>query len=1073
LLPESPVPGDHRRIVRARGGATGSGSRIQFELIRPDDLVNLLLEAINLRVDSTEEKRPRLVVDDESQPAWLAVAFPPQSLAETAWDTTGPTPDPPGGSGVAAAHPSRLVFSVQPGSAIALASASLLDWSALTPSLTPTAAVIEGQEGVAAPPIQAPAETETAIELPYRLLISPDPRARWRSRSEPFTTRGRTELWHTRLVLTGAVGGGELSHLQQAPLRAVWSPDYQPSGAGGVPNLGLSAMTADDRRQLVILTSAFRGWANSGSQFSSLPFRLGSQLARPLSRAYVPSPFHAELLMLSALGGWLRSRGNWVPPHSAPDTAHALGVREVLSGALTAIPTDEPLHRRAFEREPITAILGKDAETPPPEQLDLSEWVHIAAQGRDHYVRIVYEGRLLPFGHRAALIKITERKFEEVDGVVGAYLMQRKFIVVRIPVVDFAHGDRGMPLKRVRLTTLITPDLAGYSQDGQTGRGRFERLAPVTLTGRAASTSEDPKMLWAEVPTGGGGRTPFPFQCVATDIGGNSIDFSMAMLFVSDRITDLASVAHEYNTPTTLSDPAARDAKVPGQRLLYAEPAGGSENTRLVTEVLNFKVGDDSKAPFLNLADVRIPQVESLLGSDAATTISLFDTYVKNGIGAAGGVFAAVPDPLDVQFQAQKAGGIATPNMGVTSLSRDHGPLSGNVNDAVSGAFDPKSFFGTLDPQLFGSFKLSDILDSKSLAEGAPKLTTSSSADGAGGTIVETRLDWRPKIRAPDPPAGFVHFKPDTDSQLDVNGVIRKSAGAASGASAFTFNGTLTNVTVEIVDAVAIKFKSFSFVSANGAKPVVNVQLREPPMEFLGDLAFVDELRQQIPPGLFGDGPSIELIDNPLGVRAGFAVTLPPIGVGVFALKDVALGAAVTLPFVEGNPLFDFNVSRRDHPFLVAVAIFGGGGFFHLQSDASGMRELEASLEFGAAASIDIGVASGSVHMMAGIYFSLQKDPAGTHMKATLSGYLRMGGSLSVLGLITVSVEFNLSFTYDIDKDKAYGCATLTVEVEVACFSKSVDLTVQRGFGGSGDPKFADLITTPETWSEYALAFAA
>jgi hypothetical protein len=94
-------------------------------------------------------------------------------------------------------------------------------------------------------------------------------------------------------------------------------------------------------------------------------------------------------------------------------------------------------------------------------------------------------------------------------------------------------------------------------------------------------------------------------------------------------------------------------------------------------------------------------------------------------------------------------------------------------------------------------------------------------------------------------------------------------------------------------------------------------------------------------------------------------------------------------------------------------------------------------------------------------------------MMATLAGYLRMGGSLSVLGLVTVSVEFDLSFTYYTEKDKAYGRATLTVQIEVACFSKSIDLTVERGFGGSGDPKFADLITTPAVWSEYALAFAA
>jgi hypothetical protein len=83
-----------------------------------------------------------------------------------------------------------------------------------------------------------------------------------------------------------------------------------------------------------------------------------------------------------------------------------------------------------------------------------------------------------------------------------------------------------------------------------------------------------------------------------------------------------------------------------------------------------------------------------------------------------------------------------------------------------------------------------------------------------------------------------------------------------------------------------------------------------------------------------------------------------------------------------------------------------------------------------------------------------------------------MGGSLSVLGLIKVSVEFNLSFTYDAGKDKAYGRATLTIEVEVAIFSKSVELTVERAFGGSNDPTFIEMFTTDDTWSDYALAFA-
>ena len=124
------------------------------------------------------------------------------------------------------------------------------------------------------------------------------------------------------------------------------------------------------------------------------------------------------------------------------------------------------------------------------------------------------------------------------------------------------------------------------------------------------------------------------------------------------------------------------------------------------------------------------------------------------------------------------------------------------------------------------------------------------------------------------------------------------------------------------------------------------------------------------------------------------------------------------------------------------------------------MKELEAALEFGATASLDIGVASGSVHMMAGIYFSLQRKDPGNDLAATLTGYLRVGGSLSVLGarhdLGRVQPDLHLR-----EEGKAYGRATLTVQVEVAFFSKSVELTVERDFGGQGgDPTFRELFTT-------------
>ena len=49
----------------------------------------------------------------------------------------------------------------------------------------------------------------------------------------------------------------------------------------------------------------------------------------------------------------------------------------------------------------------------------------------------------------------------------------------------------------------------------------------------------------------------------------------------------------------------------------------------------------------------------------------------------------------------------------------------------------------------------------------------------------------------------------------------------------------------------------------------------------------------------------------------------------------------------------------------------------------------------------------------------------------------------------------------------------LTVAVKVVFFSKSVEISVEKRFGGSGgDPTFAQLVTSPAVWSEYAGAFA-
>lgn len=1103
------------------------------EVTRPDDLLRLHIRGENLAPVQKDGGGIALAAEDPAQPALLVVTFPPQTIAEAAAfeasivqppvepdippgveppppQTIGPI-DPPGSVKVRIGAPSRLVFTVPEGTQIPLTTEGLLDWSALTLRVNGIAAIgpaPTAAEIAQAPAIQRPGDLETAIELPYRLTISPNTSVRWAHRLRPFTSKGRTELWHTRLQLASEEGAAELSVASPAPLRAIWSEDYNPirmpSRTEEDPRLELAAMSPSDRHQLVVLTSAFHGYeadvtinlsgpggggilTSAVHRFSTLEF---GRAPLTFTRPYVPQPFFASQLMLSSLGGYMKSRGFWTPPRKARrpiifEPPHLDDIFRRLRPALAG--DDVPSSGAGEAASALPSSLSILLPRQEVEQLDLSEWVHIATQGRDHYVRIVYEGELFPFRHRAALVKVTERKFRQEGSLVVARMFQRMFIVVREPEKRFSVTDRGMLLKNARLTTLVTPDIA-QPQYVEAGVRSF----------------------WVDVMTSPNpaDRARFKFHGVGRDSGGNEVDFTIPLMFVSisDTGTRRTKAVRAYNASGSKTQLDARAALVPGQTLLYAEPATPVQhatpdptNTRLVTRALNFVMVNGGAGPALLKADVNIPQVQELLGTDAPTTIRLHPGYVAQGIDQATGVFAEVvredftkflpddpfaglqPTTLGVTFKSDQAGGFATPNMGVSTLTSKLGPMAGKAADALTDTFDPSTFFQKGLAQLFGTFDLLDLIPGGTLGGNAPKLTTSSE-NVANGKVLTATIRWAPPVQNLSVPPGtqIATFEKDHGgpSTLSIDGTVQtKLTFDPNGVPVpqpplSHFTGTLTNFRVGVLKAVYLNFDAFAFESKTGSKTNVTVALDPAvPLQFDGDLKFVEELRKVIPPDLFGDGPSLDI--SPTGVRAGFSFGLPPVAVGVFALKDVSLGAALTLPFFDGKPTFDFNVSERPHPFLLSVGIFGGGGFFRLQLDTAGLRMVEASFEFGATASIDLGVASGGVYIMAGIYFRLERVEPSNDLAPTLTGYLRMGGHLSVLGLIKVSLEFMLSFTYDGARDKAYGRATLTVKVEIVFFSTSVEITVEKAFGGSsGDPAFGELFESPAVWTEYATAFA-
>jgi len=123
-------------------------------------------------------------------------------------------------------------------------------------------------------------------------------------------------------------------------------------------------------------------------------------------------------------------------------------------------------------------------------------------------------------------------------------------------------------------------------------------------------------------------------------------------------------------------------------------------------------------------------------------------------------------------------------------------------------------------------------------------------------------------------------------------------------------------------------------------------------------------------------------------------------------------------------------------------------------------------LEFGGMFALDVGVASGSVHILAGIYIGLKGEAS------ELTGYVRVGGEVTVLAIVSVSVEFNLSLSYYIGSKVAKGVATVTLSIRIAFVSKSVSFSVERSFSAGSRHLSIGESVQADDWAAYASAFA-
>ena len=263
---------------------------IDTRLLRTTDLIDLRLEAPGCTIEPTDGGAELVAGPDAS----LVVHFPPQHLGEEVWQAGAPPPPPaapaaleprrrraePAGLRGSRGHPHHV--HAREG-ARGAARPSGCGWRrARRRSGRPTDSGIE-----------KPRDLETAIEAPYRLIVSPERARRVPARSEPQGPTNRPELWRTHLTVRKDDGTFDDEDDDQRIVRALWTRDNELPPPGFDQPLIPFDRTRDRRRRPTVATPRTR------------------------TRRWRSAP-----LSLSSLGAWFDWKQSWEFPSNIVDYRH-------------------------------------------------------------------------------------------------------------------------------------------------------------------------------------------------------------------------------------------------------------------------------------------------------------------------------------------------------------------------------------------------------------------------------------------------------------------------------------------------------------------------------------------------------------------------------------------------------------------------------------------------------------------------------------------------------------------------------------------------------------------------------
>lgn len=993
-------------------------------VLRPADLLQLQFEFVNLRLRKAGSHDPFLERCTVGE-AYVVAHFPPQFLAEQAFTEDSraetqdaPCPDPrpvPARS----AGPSRLAFRLPPGmNTLPYSLESLLNWNQLEPELVPASRPTEE--------IAEPHGYKSAIEVPYRLVLSPMKAGKWLHSFDPVTREGRVEVWHTRLL-------PDLSVDDKARVVAVWTPDWKStSGTGSSdPNTcGLESKGMD-----CLVGNPFCMSLNAQDRVDIV--RLSHDSCTK------PEPIRADLFMLSGLGAWAELEGYW------PDT-----------------------EERGFT--------------------SLEKWAHSITMGREHFAIIERRGFLFPFGHRAVLVTETERRVHEVPAGRGltelvAYLRIKQYIRVQEPFKDYNTWD--MPLVRVTFRESRTPNL---DPGGYVAKRQHKDCTPDDK-GCCDATMEywsqiNCRAIWPLV----GGR-PFRFTIDAIDRAGNAVSFKAPVVFVEDGPAigkdhcrdpedpdepEQCAILKDTRCEFLRNDARRSDLESQAVALARSYRKGDTEveGQWLTFDAQILKYLGPGVPPFRPKLDVvagRVPAVAQFVTEgDGVVTLGLLDPDEN---GNAPELFAELKEGshLDASFhtQRQASGGVVAPTPAITHLSRRFGPVGADKATvrkqlAARGAIglEPEHFFHK-DAAILGQIPLKEIIGALDVGDSAsvPALQSLLTEWADGPDQLTQSLNWNTDRLKQYAFGGFFQFKPSQGATLSIDGTFEGWPGTEL-APSFRVIGRLGPpapgsgapggfvVALDFgVAGLELVFKSAEFETSSAGGTHFSVDISD--VRLTGALAFINALQEFLKKFQQSTGISLEITSRGLLVRLP-PIKVPTIEMGMFALQQLNIVNWCRLPFEPAPIEFGFEFARREHPFILNVGPYAGGGFVALvlTGDKNGVRHMAAALEFGAMKTLDFGVANGALYVMGGLYYEMERrDKPEPHVAIIYRAYIRAGGQLHALGLVTMSVELYLALEAGENGRQSYliGTASFTYSFEISFVRKSFSITYTQRFNGS------------------------